>query len=425
MKETLDSRIAEILSSASAGTLSALPLKVVDALSQFDPDLDQLHLFERWEALEILEVSLRYALSPGLTCWLKGAFVSEAKSQTEDDTLTEAPEENEQADPEGERLGIEGAFALRDWLELITGQNAMYSVHAAEYSKWALSQRQALRVTRWDVALALEEARTHACDETTHLEQEQRSIEHQIIVQNLRAALYWAHRLKGEIQLPLALAAGLEGVRRAARKFEADRGYQFLTLGTWWIRQSIGRIRQDYSLPIRVPVHRLEKLSRLKRAVAGVPQEDVQRLTPAEILNLVNQTEGSEWTLADVEQYVRLDRWQRASNVPWTTDFEPPMDTYFDEFRRVPAEVPPNPEIPGTIASQLDPLVEYIDVAFGDSKWARTKEIVTERLQLHGRSDRLTLEQLGQKHGVSRERIRQVEAKAFERLLFALKRGER
>lgn len=179
------------------------------------------------------------------------------------------------------------------------------------------------------------------------------------------------------------------GLQRSTRRFDPERGYRFLIYATYWMRQAITRWRADEGAAIRIPVHRNEKITKLDRA-----------------LNRLDVRVGG--AVSDLELAAELE---------WTTD-------EVRQFRRIPRE-----------AEYLESIDEWDDL-FPEPKNANvfdeteTKRIVTETLtELQerqadvirmrfgiGRDAEMTLEEIGQLYGVTRERIRQIEAKALRQL---------
>ncbi|GAB4439182.1 MAG: RNA polymerase sigma factor RpoD [Anaerolineae bacterium] len=188
------------------------------------------------------------------------------------------------------------------------------------------------------------------------------------------------------------------GLIKAVEKFEYQRGFKFSTYATWWIRQAVSRALSDQGRTIRVPVHMGERITQLSRVSRELVQRNGHTPTEEEIAEEM----GISMRL--------LERIRQAAQYPLSLEMEvgEEMDSTLGDF----IEDKNNPHPDDSTMCQL--LTERMDDVLA-SLTAREHRVLQLRFGLHdGRS--YTLEEVGQKFGVTRERIRQIEAKALSKL---------
>lgn len=191
---------------------------------------------------------------------------------------------------------------------------------------------------------------------------------------------------------------GNTGLMRAVDKYEHRRGYKFSTYATWWIRQAITRAIADHARTIRIPVHMIETMSRLRAASKALHQELGREATIEEIANEVGMSIQETRRVLNISKHpISLDRPIGESD-----------DSYFGDFIEDDGV-----DSPVSSATQ-EMLKERIDIVLKTLSY-REREIIKLRYGI-GDGYTYTLEEVGRIFKVTRERVRQVEAKAIRKL---------
>jgi RNA polymerase sigma factor RpoD-like protein len=318
-----------------------------------------------------------------------------------------------------EQLAPEPFIALMDWTYAAVhgdlesrdnpGLRAIYDWTRDEVAfqaleRWILAGNDAdlLKRMGYDPEVPLNTKLAHRKGEIVRIGREARE---QLTSANLRLVVSIAKKYIGRGMSFLDLIQeGNIGLIRAVEKFDYEKGFKFSTYATWWIRQAITRAIADQARTIRIPVHMVETINRLIRVSRQLLQELGREPTVEEIAEAMSKGQEVQVTPEKVREIIKVSQEPVSLETPIGEEEDSHLGDFIeDRGALAPAE-----------AASHQLLKEQVEAVL-DSLTGRERRVLQLRFGLEDGRAR-TLEEVGKEFNVTRERIRQIEAKARRKL---------
>ncbi|MBA2626821.1 MAG: RNA polymerase sigma factor RpoD/SigA [Gemmatimonadales bacterium] len=224
-----------------------------------------------------------------------------------------------------------------------------------------------------------------------------------LVTANLRFVISYVKRYQGHgLELSELVAIGNEGLLKAVRKFDPEHGVKFISYAVWWVRQAVLKALAEQTRTVRIPLNQNAALVKMGRVASLLSQELGRQATDAELAMALGETvEGirsaRRMTTTEVSLDAPIERQEKVGST-------------FGE------------RVPGTGGTDIEEhtdmrlMREFIDRIFARHLTPRERKILSLYYGLDEGSEALTLEKIGELLGVTRERIRQIRERAFEKL---------
>src|SRR5215831_4595615 len=284
------------------------------------------------------------------------------------------------------------------WIDREIAQEHPYSESLAKYRQAIVEQQQKLLDLQKRVMIPLKDLKEINKQMSTG-EAKARKAKREMTEANLRLVISIAKKYTNRgLQFLGLIQEGNIGLMKAVDKFEYRRGYKFSTYATWWIRQAITRSIADQARTIRIPVHMIETINKMNRISRQILQETGLEPDPATLAEKMEMPEDK------IRKIMKIAKEPISMETPIGDD----DDSHLGDFIEDTATVAP------VDAAQYNSLADVTKEVL-DSLTPREAKVLRMRFGIEMSTDH-TLEEVGKQFDVTRERIRQIEAKALRKL---------
>ena len=305
-------------------------------------------------------------------------------------------------------LAVEkGGVARSDFLRLFADGAGLYSANNgnkdwAKFLKVCKDEIESLKQGMESIARrhgwTFAEMSTIAKNVRTHV-RDMHAAKAEMVEANLRLVISIAKKYTNRgLQFLDLIQEGNIGLMKAVDKFEYDRGFKFSTYATWWIRQAITRAIADQARTIRIPVHMIETINKLVRVSRAMLHEIGREPTPEEL------AEKSSVPLDKVKKVLKIAKEPLSLESPVGDEEDSELGDFIEDKRTI---APLDSAVRKSLINVVSVILAYLV--------PREERVLRMRMGIGGQMDH-TLEEVGRQFDVTRERIRQIEAKAIRKI---------
>ena len=284
------------------------------------------------------------------------------------------------------------------WIDREVGAHHNYSEQLGKYRQAIVEQQQKLLDLQERVMIPLKDLKEINKQMSTG-EAKARKAKREMTEANLRLVISIAKKYTNRgLQFLDLIQEGNIGLMKAVDKFEYRRGYKFSTYATWWIRQAITRSIADQARTIRIPVHMIETINKMNRISRQILQETGQEPDPATLAEKMEMPEEK------IRKILKISKEPISMETPIGDDDDSHLGDFIEDQSTVaPSDAAVNASLRDVCKDILDTLTP------------REAKVLRMRFGIEMNTDH-TLEEVGKQFDVTRERIRQIEAKALRKL---------
>ncbi len=284
------------------------------------------------------------------------------------------------------------------WIDSEISGRHPYSESLAKYRQAIVEQQQKLLALQERVMIPLKDLKEINKQMSTG-EAKARKAKREMTEANLRLVISIAKKYTNRgLQFLDLIQEGNIGLMKAVDKFEYRRGYKFSTYATWWIRQAITRSIADQARTIRIPVHMIETINKMNRISRQILQETGQEPDPALLAEKMEMPEDK------IRKILKISKEPISMETPIGDDDDSHLGDFIEDQSTIaPSDAAVNASLRDVCKDVLDTLTP------------REAKVLRMRFGIEMNTDH-TLEEVGKQFDVTRERIRQIEAKALRKL---------